>query len=144
MIKFFAILLVGLVLFTIFTESVSADGNDGVYWVSSTAYEETGNTMFNGEWPYYGAAACNFLPIGTRVLVLDGSKAGEVFVVKDRIGWGSDFDIYIGDVWSANQYGRQEIRIRVLGGASDLNEFKAKNVGVSTWMWIKALYGARI
>ena len=128
--------------FLVIPTVVEAEGQ--IYWVSSTAYEWTGDRMASGEWPYYGAAACNFLPISTRVLVLDGSKAGGVFVVKDRIGRGSDFDIYLGDVNIANQYGRQFIRIQVLEGAANLDEFRAKNVGVSTWVWIKTLYGAHV
>ena len=141
---FIKICLASLLVLTFLVIPTVVEAEGQIYWVSSTAYEWTGDRMASGEWPYYGAAACNFLPIGTRVLVLDGSKAGGVFVVKDRIGRGSDFDIYLGDVNIANQYGRQFIRIQVLEGAAKLDEFRAKNVGVSTWVWIKTLYGAHV
>ena len=68
--------------------------------------------MANGKWVHDGAAAMNNVPFGSQWLVLDGTMAGRVFVVEDRIGSGSEFDIWIYDCNSAIQYGRQQIRIQ--------------------------------
>ena len=58
--------------------------------LSSTAYTATGNHMANGEFPYEGAVACNLVPLGTKVYI----EGYGYFVVKDRIGHGSQLDIY--------------------------------------------------
>jgi hypothetical protein len=80
--------------------------------VSSTAYCLTG-TMASGRRVYPGAAAMNGTPLGSRYEVLDGPRAGETFVVEDRIGHGSAFDIaYPGDCRGAYSYGRRTISIR--------------------------------
>jgi hypothetical protein len=80
--------------------------------VSSTAYCLTG-TMASGRRVYSGAAAMNGTPLGSRYEVLDGPRAGETFVVEDRIGHGSAFDIaYPGDCRGAYGYGRRTISIR--------------------------------
>lgn len=80
--------------------------------MSSTAYCLTG-TMASGRRVYSGAAAMNGVPLGTRYQVLSGPRAGETFVVEDRIGRGSAFDIaYPGNCGAARQYGRRTISIR--------------------------------
>lgn len=80
--------------------------------VSSTAYCHTG-VMASGKRAYEGAAAMNGAPFGRRYRVLDGPRAGETFVVEDRIGGGSTFDIaYPGNCEAARLYGRRTISIR--------------------------------
>lgn len=115
--------------------TASADGGN-ILTLESTAYEETGSTMANGEYPYFGAVACNILPLGTRIKVLDGPFAGQTFVVKDRIGWGSQLDFYLGDVAACYEYGRRVVRIVVLPEGPDipaLLDEHAARVGGEAW-----------
>lgn len=80
--------------------------------VSSTAYCLTGR-MASGKNTYSGAAAMNGVPLGSRFRVLDGPRAGSTFVVEDRIGHSSGFDIaYPGNCGAARQYGRRTISIQ--------------------------------
>jgi hypothetical protein len=93
-------------------ERSTAAERAGARRVSSTAYCLTG-TMASGRRVYRGAAAMNGTPLGSRYKVLDGPRAGETFVVEDRIGHGSAFDIaYPGDCGGAYGYGRRTISIR--------------------------------
>ncbi|MGQ0680371.1 MAG: hypothetical protein ACT4OM_12080 [Actinomycetota bacterium] len=93
-------------------QRATAGSRYGARRVSSTAYCLTG-TMASGRRVYHGAVAMNGTPIGSRYQVLDGPRAGETFVVEDRIGHGSGFDIaYPGDCRGANNYGRRTIAIR--------------------------------
>ena len=90
----------------------TAQDRAGARRVSSTAYCLTG-TMASGRRVYQGAAAMNGTPLGSRYQVLDGPRAGETFVIEDRIGYGSSFDIaYPGDCRGAYSYGRRTIAIR--------------------------------
>lgn len=92
--------------------SSSATSYAGARRVSSTAYCLTG-TMASGRRVYWGAAAMNGTPLGSRYQVLDGPRAGETLTVEDRIGHGSAFDIaYPGDCRGATNYGRRTISIR--------------------------------
>ena len=67
-----------------------------------TAYEWTGEPMANGEYPYYGAVACNSLALGT-VIYIEGYGT---FTVCDRGGMGNDvIDIYLGDPYECELFG---------------------------------------
>lgn len=70
-----------------------------------TAYEWTGNPCANGCYPTEGyTVACNDLPFGTTVYI-DGVGYR---VVEDRGGGGYGWiDIYLGDVSSCYEWGRQ-------------------------------------
>ncbi len=93
-------------------ERSTAQDGAGARQVTSTAYCLTG-TMASGRRVYQGAAAMNGTPLGSRYQVLDGPRAGETFVIEDRIGYGSSFDIaYPGDCRGAYNYGRRRISIR--------------------------------
>ncbi len=78
--------------------------------VSSTAYALRGQ-MANGENVHQGAVAMNCVPFGTRYSVLDGPRAGQTYTVKDRIGHGSDFDIWMSSRAAAIDYGRRTVTI---------------------------------
>jgi hypothetical protein len=71
--------------------------------VSSTAYCLPG--------PTWGTVAMNDVPKGTRWHILNGSRADDIVTVADRIGWGSDFDLWYDNCRDAKNYGRQKIRI---------------------------------
>ena len=78
--------------------------------VKSTAYSLRGR-MANGERVHDGAAAMNCVPFGTRYRVLEGPLAGKVFTVKDRVGRGSQFDVWMSNRASARAYGRRSIAV---------------------------------
>jgi len=77
-----------------------------------TAYEWTGNTCANGEYPVVGyTCASNYYPIGTR-LYIEG--LGER-VVTDTGGMSNNvIDIYMGDVEACYQFGRQTAEVYVI------------------------------
>ena len=83
----------------------------GIRIVVSTAYCLTG-TMANGQRVHDGAVAMNGEPLGARFEVIDGPRAGSVVTVADRIGHGSQFDIWMASCDAARAYGRRLIHIR--------------------------------
>ena len=74
-----------------------------------TCYNWTGNTIANGEYPYVGAIANNEYPFGTVVEIF-----GTEYVVKDRIGWGSDWDIYMDSYDECKQFGRRYDNVKII------------------------------
>lgn len=79
--------------------------------LNSTAYCLTGR-MANGQYAHDGAVAVNNVPFGTRYHVHTGPLAGRTFVVKDRVGWGSEFDVAMpGRCQDARNYGRRTITV---------------------------------
>lgn len=80
--------------------------------VHSTAYCLNGR-MANGQSAHSGAAAMNNVPLGTKFKVKTGPLKGEVLTVKDRVGYGSEFDIAMpNSCTSARRYGRRTINIQ--------------------------------
>ena len=77
-----------------------------------TAYEWTGNTCANGNYPSKGyTIACNSLPIGTRVWI---EGYGE-FTVEDRGGKADNvIDIYLGDYDECIEFGVQEADVYLI------------------------------
>ena len=79
-----------------------------------TAYEWTGYPCANGNYPEEGyTAACNSLPFGT-VVYIEGIGYR---TVEDRgADWHSDqwIDVYMGDVWTCNQFGVQYLEVWVV------------------------------
>lgn len=78
--------------------------------LSSTAYTHTGNNMANGEKPYEGAVASNLVPLGTKIYI----EGYGYFVVKDRIGHGSQLDIFMDTYEKAIQFGRRTLKVYVV------------------------------
>jgi 3D (Asp-Asp-Asp) domain-containing protein len=77
--------------------------------LSVTAYCYTGHRTASGVWPREGMAAGNRWPFGTR---LDVESVGTV-VVTDRIGHGSDLDLYMPRCADAVRFGRRELIVEV-------------------------------
>jgi hypothetical protein len=78
------------------------------YMVDSTSYCQSGTTA-SGSQTYWGEVANNFLPLGT-LIKLDRPYLGKIyFRVMDRIGYGSQLDIFQWSCQSALDYGRREI-----------------------------------
>lgn len=78
--------------------------------LSSTAYTNDGSNMANGEYPYVGAVACNLVPIGT-LLYIEGMGT---FVVKDRIGHGSQLDFFMETEDECNTFGRRALDVYIV------------------------------
>lgn len=77
-------------------------------------YCSTGNRNAAGRWPQIGDVATldRSIPFGTRVHI---EGMGD-YVVEDRVGYGTDFDIYAGggDCESrASNFGRHHLRVTV-------------------------------
>lgn len=75
-----------------------------------TAYCYTGHRTASGLWPREGMAAGNRWPFGTRLRV---EHIG-VVTVTDRIGWGSDLDLYMSSCAAARRFGRQHLTVEVV------------------------------
>lgn len=81
--------------------------------VTSTAYCLTGH-MADGTPAEQGAVASNCHPLGTTLDVSDSPWGPGTFVVRDRIGWGSQLDFATaGDCPLARRWGRRPVSIVV-------------------------------
>lgn len=89
------------------TASAAPAGTGDTRVVSSTAYCLTGTTA-SGAPARHGTVAMNGVPLGSVWRVVGGGT----YVVADRIGHGSGFDIAMpGDCDAAIRYGRRTVRI---------------------------------
>jgi 3D (Asp-Asp-Asp) domain-containing protein len=80
---------------------------------SSTCYAQAGLTA-SGLHTFVGEVAMNSVPLGTRIL-LDRPELGRRrYVVEDRIGHGSDLDIFDPSEAACVRYGRREVRYAVV------------------------------
>ena len=84
-----------------------------VLTLDSTSYCQAG-IMADGQETYWGAAAGNEWPFGTRMRILTGRLAGTVVTIADRIGWGSQLDIFSPSCAWSWLYGREEILAEVV------------------------------
>lgn len=75
--------------------------------VNSTAYCLTG-TMASGKQVYDGAVAMNGVALGTEVYV---PSLDRTFIVEDRIGHSSSFDIWMSNCNEALNWGRRNLEI---------------------------------
>jgi len=92
--------------------------------VSSTAYSpcSSGSMMANGRHVRWGAVANNMLPLGTRIRLdrpisahrPDGRLVHRRwFTVADRIGWGTELDVWMPSCADAVAYGSRTVGFRV-------------------------------
>lgn len=85
--------------------------------VGSTSYCLQG-TMADGSYTRWGSVASNLHPLGTRIKVTrprGGFFGMKRFVVRDRIGWGSQLDFWHASCAGSRAWGRRTVRYRVLG-----------------------------
>ena len=77
-----------------------------------TMYCPTGNRTASGKWPHRGMVATisRSIPFGTHVFI---EGLGE-YVVEDRIGHSSEFDIFTPSCSEADRFGRQHRRVTVV------------------------------
>lgn len=78
------------------------------YTVSSTCYSQ-GSITASGGPVYLGEVANNFLPLGTRILLDHPVFGRREYRVEDRIGWGSELDIYNPSEAACDDYGRETL-----------------------------------
>jgi len=76
----------------------------------TTCYVWSGHRTASGLWPKPGMAANNAYPFGTRLNV----EGVGVVTVQDRIGHGSDLDLFFPSLPACLRFGRQQLRVRVL------------------------------
>lgn len=72
-----------------------------------TCYVATGHRTSSGAWPREGMAASNRYPFGTRLAV----EGVGVVTVADRIGWGSDLDLFFNSLSACLHFGRQRLLV---------------------------------
>jgi 3D (Asp-Asp-Asp) domain-containing protein len=79
----------------------------------STAYSpcSSGSIMANGHRTHFGAVAQNAWPLGTRITIHPGFAGRHRFVVEDRIGYGSELDIWTSSCSGALAWGRRSVRV---------------------------------
>jgi 3D (Asp-Asp-Asp) domain-containing protein len=85
---------------------------------SSTSYcpGSSGGTMADGHRVHVGAVASNRHPLGTRIRLVGAHFLGRrTFIVEDRIGSGSDLDLWSPSCSYSRRWGRRRIRYRVTG-----------------------------
>jgi 3D (Asp-Asp-Asp) domain-containing protein len=84
-------------------------------WVTSTNYSpcSAGSYMADGSRVRFGSVAMNMLPLGTRVTLHPGLYGRHRFTVRDRIGWGTQLDIWTPSCGAAIAYGRHAQRVAV-------------------------------
>lgn len=85
---------------------------------SSTSYcpGSSGTTMADGTTVRWGSAASNRHRLGTRIRLHGASFRGRrTFVIRDRIGWGSDLDLWSPSCSASRSWGRRRVRYVVLG-----------------------------
>lgn len=89
-----------------------------VRYARSTSYCLRGR-MADGSFTRHGSVAMNSLPLGTRIRLVgvkfDGRRS---FVVRDRIGWGSELDFWAPSCRMSLWWGRRTVKFRVVGYAA--------------------------
>jgi 3D (Asp-Asp-Asp) domain-containing protein len=78
---------------------------------TSTGYCLTG-TMADGSYTRAGSIAHNGYPLGTRVTVWPSPTGRRHFVVRDRIGWGTELDFWLPTCGRAITWGRRTVHVR--------------------------------
>lgn len=79
---------------------------------TSTSYCLRG-TMADGSYTRAGSAAHNGLALGTRITVRPAPFGRSRWVVRDRIGWGTDVDFWAPSCGQAMAYGRRAVSVTV-------------------------------
>jgi len=82
------------------------------YEVESTCYNQ-GSITASGSPVFLGEVANNFLPLGTRIRFDRPVFGRRDYIVLDRIGWGSQLDIYNPSEATCMMYGRESLGFTV-------------------------------
>jgi 3D (Asp-Asp-Asp) domain-containing protein len=81
-----------------------------VITVIATSYCLHG-TMADGTYTRSGSAANNFLPLGTKITTSLPFMGIRHWVVRDRIGWGTQLDLWAPTCRNSFIFGRRRIQI---------------------------------
>jgi hypothetical protein len=107
----FALLVLALAAIAV----ADAFGHVGDRRANTTAYCLRG-TMADGTYTRPGSAAHNGLRLGTRIRLV-GAQAGpggrRRYVIRDRIGHGTELDLWTGSCGAAIRFGRRTTRYRL-------------------------------
>lgn len=68
--------------------------------------------MADGSSVRAGSVAHNGYPLGTRITVDPAFFGRRRFVVRDRIGWGTQLDFWTNSCAAARNWGRRRVRVR--------------------------------
>lgn len=99
----------------------------------STAYCLSG-TMADGSPVRAGSVAHNGYPLGTRITVSPSFYGQRRFVVRDRIGWGTELDFWTPSCATAYAWGRRVVTVRV--GWPTRERAKWRPMGHLIGVWI--------
>ena len=69
--------------------------------------------MADGTGVRAGSVAMNRHPLGTRIYVPRGFFGRKRFVVRDRIGWGSELDFWAPNCGMSGAWGRRHVEYRI-------------------------------
>ena len=81
--------------------------------LDTTSYCE-GAVTASGVAPYVGEVASNLYPLGTHLVLSPPVFGISEFVVLDRIGYGSELDVYAPSCAAAIDFGRRTETVRRL------------------------------
>ena len=85
-----------------------------LFSANSTSYC-LGGRMADGTLTRAGSAASNRHPLGTRIrLTRPGPGGRRTWTVRDRIGWGSELDLWQPSCASARSWGSRRVSYRVV------------------------------
>jgi 3D (Asp-Asp-Asp) domain-containing protein len=79
---------------------------------TSTGYCLHG-TMADGTYTRAGSVAHNGYPLGTRLTIKPSPTGQRRFVVRDRIGYGTQLDFWVPSCSTAISWGRRVVTVRV-------------------------------
>jgi len=79
---------------------------------TSTGYCLQGR-MADGSFTRAGSVAHNGYSLGTRLWIAPSPTGRHRFVVRDRIGWGTQLDFWLPSCASAIAWGRRTVRVSV-------------------------------
>ena len=94
-----------------------------IMYITSTGYNsevgQTDNSPFitaNGEHVYWGGAAANFLPFGTKIKIPD-YYGDQIFTINDRMNrrYWERVDVWFPEKPDALKWGVRKIKIEILG-----------------------------
>lgn len=83
--------------------------------VSTTSYCLHGR-MADGSYTRPRSAASNQLPLGKRIRLvgkITGPKGMRKYVIRDRIGWGTELDLWVGSCNTAIRFGRHTVHFKL-------------------------------
>jgi len=75
----------------------------------------SGEITASGQHVHPGVAANNMLPLGTVIRISPRAFGRSVWTVLDRIGWGSQLDLWSASCTASIQFGRRLERVTVVG-----------------------------